>query len=142
MWGRASSSLLLLALMTGLAHAQSRAVLGPLVVATSAPVWVDAKVLIQVQQSQAVLDAPAVVLPVRSSTFSRNWVDAEVLFWWMKSANLPPLVTASPPGTAAANVGVLGVPGTVVLFGGSSVNGDLSVGGRVKAGRWLGDEQL
>jgi hypothetical protein len=55
----------------------------------------------------------------------------------MKSANLPPLVTASPPGTPQANVGVLGVPDTSVLFGGSQVNGGLIPGGRLTAGAWL-----
>ncbi len=55
----------------------------------------------------------------------------------MKSANLPPLVTGSPPGTALADTGVPGAPGTAVLFGGSPVDGDLRVGGRVTAGLWL-----
>jgi hypothetical protein len=67
----------------------------------------------------------------------RIWVDAEVLLWWMKPANLPPLVTSSPPGTALGGVGVPGAPGTSVVFGGSPVNEDLRVGGRVTAGLWL-----
>lgn len=67
----------------------------------------------------------------------RYWVDAEVLLWWLKPANLPPLVTASPPGTPRSEVGVPGAPGTSVLFGGSPVNGGLTVGGRVTAGLWL-----
>jgi hypothetical protein len=71
----------------------------------------------------------------------RFWVDGEVLLWWMKSANLPPLVTGSPPGTPIANVGVPGAPGTSVLFGGSPVNGDLRVGGRVTAGLWFDCDQ-
>jgi len=58
----------------------------------------------------------------------------------MKSANLPPLITASPAGTAPGNVGVLGAPGTSVVFGGP-VNGNLTAGGRVTAGYWLNDEQ-
>jgi hypothetical protein len=67
----------------------------------------------------------------------RLWVDGEVLLWWMKPANLPPLVTSSPPGTALGDVGVPGAPGTSVVFGGSPVNDDLRVGGRVTAGLWL-----
>jgi hypothetical protein len=59
----------------------------------------------------------------------------------MKRANLPPLVTASPPGTALGRVGVRGTPGTPVVFGGSWVKGDLSVGGRVRAGLWLDCER-
>jgi hypothetical protein len=67
----------------------------------------------------------------------RSWIEAEALLWWMQAANLPPLVTASPPGTALGNIGVLTTPGTAVLFGGSPVNGDLSAGGRITAGLWL-----
>jgi hypothetical protein len=70
----------------------------------------------------------------------RFWVNAEVLLWWMKSANLPPLVTASPAGTAVDNVGVLGAPGAQVLFGGP-VNGDLTLGGRLTAGYWFDCER-
>ena len=67
----------------------------------------------------------------------RVWVDAEYLLWWMRGAHLPPLVTTSPAGTAAAQAGVLGAPGTSVLFGGSSVNEDLRSGVRLGAGAWL-----
>jgi hypothetical protein len=68
---------------------------------------------------------------------ARYWVDAEVLLWWLKGANLPPLVASSAAGTPQANIGVLGTPGTSVVFGGSTVNGDLCVGGRLTAGLWL-----
>ena len=172
MCGRLPASLLLLALMTGSAQAQIRAVLGPTVPVTgAAPVsvdatfltpvlcgpglgppavdlpaapspssngtWVDAKVLTP-RLSGPGLGPPAVDLPTAPSNSSnRAWVDAEVLLWWMKRANLPPLVTSSPSGSAAANIGALGVPGTAVLFGGSGVNGDLTVGGRLTAGFWL-----
>jgi hypothetical protein len=54
----------------------------------------------------------------------------------MRSTHLPPLITASPDGTNRSDVGVLGVPGTVVLFGGP-VNSNMTVGGRVTAGYWL-----
>jgi hypothetical protein len=57
----------------------------------------------------------------------------------MRGAHLPPLVTTSPAGTAAAQAGVLGAPGTSVLFGGSSVNEDARSGVRVGAGVWLDD---
>jgi hypothetical protein len=59
----------------------------------------------------------------------------------MKGANLPPLVTGSPPGTPLGEIGVPGAPGTAVLFGGSAVNSNLSPGGRVTAGLWLDDCQ-
>jgi Putative beta barrel porin-7 (BBP7) len=68
------------------------------------------------------------------------WVSGEVLLWWMRSANLPPLITASPAGTARADVGVLGAAGTSILFGGP-VNSGMEVGGRIGAGYWLDCER-
>jgi hypothetical protein len=73
----------------------------------------------------------------QSAVSGRFWVDGDVLLWWMRRANLPPLVTGSPAGTAGAAVGVPGLPGTAVLFGGTPVNGEGRVGGRVTAGLWL-----
>jgi hypothetical protein len=71
----------------------------------------------------------------------RAWVEAEYLLWWMKGAALPPLVTTSPPGTPAAQAGVLGAPGTTVLFGGTRVDDDVRSGGRFAVGCWLNDCQ-
>jgi hypothetical protein len=67
----------------------------------------------------------------------RFWVDADALLWWMRGANLPPLVAASPPGSPRGAVGVLGTPATSVVFGGSQVNDELNVGGRLTVGWWL-----
>ncbi len=67
----------------------------------------------------------------------RFWVGAEYLLWWMRGDRLPPLVTASPPGTPLNQAGVLGAPGTVVLFGGERTNAGLRLGGRITAGAWL-----
>ena len=50
---------------------------------------------------------------------------------------MPPLVTTSPAGTAQAQAGVLGQPGTTVLFGGDAVNTAAHSGGRVVLGWWL-----
>jgi hypothetical protein len=69
------------------------------------------------------------------------WGDAEYLLWWMKGAALPPLVTTSPPGTPANQAGVLGAPGTAILFGNSRVNDDVRSGGRFTVGYWLNDCQ-
>src|SRR5262249_32043541 len=52
------------------------------------------------------------------------WVRGEYLQWWLQGAHLPPLVTASPPGTPITSAGILGAPGTTVLFGDSDVNND------------------
>ena len=50
------------------------------------------------------------------------WITGEYLNWSAKGDKLPPLVTTSPPGTPLAQAGVLGAPGTSVLFGDESVN--------------------
>jgi hypothetical protein len=66
------------------------------------------------------------------------YVQGEYLMWWLKEQHTPPLVTTSPP----ASNGILGMPGTVVLFGGSGVGGDLRSGMRLTAGAWCDDEGL
>jgi hypothetical protein len=71
----------------------------------------------------------------------RIWVEAESLLWWMRGAAVPPLVTASPAGTLAAQAGVLGQPSTVILFGGNHVNDDARFGGRFALGGWLDECQ-
>jgi len=65
------------------------------------------------------------------------WIEAEALAWTVKGDHLPALVTTSPPGTPQSLAGVLGAPGTAVLFGDSSVNDDWRAGGRIQAGYWL-----
>jgi hypothetical protein len=67
----------------------------------------------------------------------RIWAEADYLLWWMRGASLPPLVTTSPPGTPRSQAGVLGAPGTAVLFGGSDVNDELRSGARFTLGAWL-----
>jgi hypothetical protein len=91
-------------------------------------------------QEQAML-APPVVDTAPAYSPSTGWIDAEALLWWTKGAHLPPLVTASPPGTAPGNVGVLGTPGTITLFGGSNDSRGMTPGGRLTAGYWLDCEQ-
>ncbi|MGL6094448.1 MAG: BBP7 family outer membrane beta-barrel protein, partial [Fimbriiglobus sp.] len=62
--------------------------------------------------------------------------------YWAVSGNpTPPLATASPPGTPRAAAGVLGAPGTTVLFGGDRLNNEFRSGFRVRAGTWLDDDQ-
>jgi hypothetical protein len=70
------------------------------------------------------------------------WARADILLWWMKGAPLPPLFTTSPAGTPQGLAGVLGAPGTTVLFGDSSVGGDARIGGRWSAGYWFGENRL
>ena len=49
----------------------------------------------------------------------RVWLRADYLMWFTTGTRLPPLVTTSPQGTPANQAGVLGAPGTTILFGGS-----------------------
>ncbi len=64
------------------------------------------------------------------------WVRGEYLHWSLDGADLPPLVTTSPAGTAPQNTGVLGSAGTDTLFGGDSVNDGYRPGGRISIGFW------
>ena len=64
------------------------------------------------------------------------WLSGEALLWWTKGSQFPPLVTTGVPG-ATPLPGVLGQPGTTVLFGGSDVDKGVRVGGRFTGGFWL-----
>jgi hypothetical protein len=55
----------------------------------------------------------------------------------VRGDRLPPLVTTSPAGTPPAAAGVLGQPGTSVLFGDTAVNRRARSGARAEAGAWL-----
>lgn len=66
---------------------------------------------------------------------------AEYLLWWLDGFHVPPLVTTSPAGTAQAAAGVLGQPGTSVLYGNGEILSDRRDGLRFSAGTWLGDYQ-
>jgi hypothetical protein len=70
-----------------------------------------------------------------------TWAELDYLMWWMRGSPQPPLVTTSPAGTPLANAGVLGAPGTGVLFGGTPVNTSMRSGGRLFLGTWLNDAQ-
>jgi hypothetical protein len=65
------------------------------------------------------------------------WVAAEFLYWSSKGDRLPPLVTTSPPGTAQAQAGVLGAPGTSVLFGDDDAADRWRPGVRLRGGYWF-----
>jgi hypothetical protein len=69
------------------------------------------------------------------------WFQADYLMWWIQGAYLPPLLTASPPGTPRSQAGVLGAPGTTVLIGGERQDADFRQGYRLRLGGWCDDCQ-
>lgn len=66
---------------------------------------------------------------------------AEYLLWWIDGMHTPPLVTTSPAGTPAAEAGVLGEPGTQILFGNGEILSGSRDGLRLSAGWWFNDYQ-
>lgn len=64
----------------------------------------------------------------------RMWINAELLLWWAKGQYLPPLVTR---GVDAVNPGILGQPGTQILFGNNTIGDYLRAGVRARAGAWI-----
>jgi hypothetical protein len=94
---------------------------------------------LQAQDAAAYPSRSEAVTEFERSRSLRVWVDAEYLLWWMRGDSLPPLVTTSPPGTPQAQAGVLGAPGTTVLFGGSTESGQALSGGSITLGYWFND---
>lgn len=78
-------------------------------------------------------------LPVPRSWITRGYVRTEYLALWSTGNPLPALVTTSPTGTPLGDAGVLGEPGTEVLFGDEYVEDDGHQGGRLTCGYWLDD---
>src|SRR5262245_40924640 len=68
----------------------------------------------------------------------RVWASAELLLWWTKGQGVPPLLTQ---GTGAANPGILGVGGTVILFGDTRLGEEMRVGVRTRLGLWIDECQ-
>jgi len=83
-----------------------------------------------------VLASPATVV-VTGEPQDRWWLQVDYLAWRLSGGRLPPLVTASPPGTPREQAGVLGAPGTVVLVGDETINDDFRSGVRVRLGAWF-----
>lgn len=65
------------------------------------------------------------------------WGEFEFLMWWRTGQNLPPLVTSSPTTTDEASAGVLGVPGTQILYATETQSNDARPGGRLTVGAWF-----
>jgi hypothetical protein len=71
--------------------------------------------------------------------FPPGWLAAEFLFWSTRGVVPPPLVTTGPATAAAGTAGLLGQPGTQILFGGSRTLTQFRPGFRVEAGTYFGD---
>jgi hypothetical protein len=67
----------------------------------------------------------------------KYWLRTDYLAWWTNGTKLPPLVTSSPDGTPVREAGVLGAPGTTILFGGTTVGDDMRSGFHTTLGMWL-----
>jgi hypothetical protein len=77
----------------------------------------------------------------RNWLLGRTWVTAEYLVWATQGQSVPPLVTMSPAGTAASDIGVLEKSGTELVFGGGGVDGIMRSGARLTAGYWFTPRQ-
>lgn len=71
----------------------------------------------------------------------RFYGSAEYLLWWFDGMQTPPLVTGSPAGTPRAQAGVLGEPGTQILYGNGTILDGSRDGLRFQAGMWFNDYQ-
>jgi hypothetical protein len=75
-------------------------------------------------------DLPVVTKAPPPPAVGSFWAELDYLAWTVKGDRLPALVTT---GTT----GVLGAPGTTVLFGDARVNDGWRSGGRLQAGYWF-----
>jgi hypothetical protein len=76
---------------------------------------------------------------VPRSWVTRWYVRAEYLALWTTGNPLPALVTTSPADTPRLDAGVLGEPGTEVLFGQEYAEDNGHQGGRLTFGYWFDD---
>lgn len=77
----------------------------------------------------------------RMNYMGRLWVAPELLLWSTSGNSIPALVTSSPAGTPPAQAGVIGQPGTSILFGDAWAPGTFRPGGRITVGYWLDPTQ-
>jgi hypothetical protein len=89
-----------------------------------------------VDSTTAALGKPTVCCTQENCPYpGQLYGSAEYLVWFTKADHVPPLVTTGP----ASSNGILGQPGTIVLFGGpgTNLNEDVRQGGRFTLGYWL-----
>jgi hypothetical protein len=69
----------------------------------------------------------------------RIYARADYLMWWFKQAHVPVLLTTGPDEPPGVGTGILGMPGTQVVFAGD-VGGGLRSGARLTVGMWCDDD--
>ncbi len=67
----------------------------------------------------------------------RLWIDAGYWYGTITGQNVPPLVSAAPPGTPRAQAGALGQPNTTVLYPTGKVNDNWRSGFYLNTGLWF-----
>jgi Putative beta barrel porin-7 (BBP7) len=67
----------------------------------------------------------------------RFWLTGAYLLWWIKGEQVPPLAATGTP----TSQGILGQPGTTVLYGGGPANQGPMSGALVNAAYWLNEER-
>jgi hypothetical protein len=109
--------------------------MGPAIPMTGAPVAVAPAMM----NPGVEIDAPLVGAPITGATSAcdKFWFSGEYLYWWTRGQNLPVLATTGP----AASNGILGQPGTSILYGGGRESSLGGSGGRFRGGFWFGDNQ-
>jgi Putative beta barrel porin-7 (BBP7) len=76
-----------------------------------------------------------------SAQQNASWqFESEILKGWVRGAETPPLVSRSAVATTRQNAGVLGVPGSEILFGDSQIGNDHRTGTRFGISRVLNGE--
>src|SRR5262249_16997625 len=66
------------------------------------------------------------------------WLRFEALWGWFRPARVPPMLTTSVP---ESSLGIIGNPGTRILFGGGDVSLQTHDGGKATFGFWLEPSQ-
>lgn len=80
---------------------------------------------------------PYQCLPFWQRLKRQLYVRGEYLMLWSRGYDVPALVTTSPQTADFEDAGVLGVDGTEILFGDSTINDGMRSGGRITLGYWL-----
>jgi hypothetical protein len=85
------------------------------------------------------LGCPVVLAQEGTAPADRWYVGGEFLWWYLRQERVPPLLTTGP----AASQGILGQPGTQILYGDEKIKSrhDRFIGFRGTVGLWLDEEQ-